>query len=127
MNYLLDTHALLWYLNGDPQLPTEIKDLVENVPDVSVSIGVFWEMAIKESIGKLYLPAPISVIMEDCERMGFAILPIKAAHLEKLKTLPRLHGDPFDRLYICQAQAENMTLITADSNVSQYEVQTLWA
>ena len=91
-----------------------------------MSVGTFWEMAIKESIGKLKLPASVDALMADCENNGFSILPIKAAHLALLKDLPKIHGDPFDRLYICQAKAEAMTLITADEHIAQYDIQTLW-
>ncbi|MBE7003552.1 MAG: type II toxin-antitoxin system VapC family toxin [Ruminococcaceae bacterium] len=100
--YLLDTHTFLWFLNDDPKLPHDTKELIETAAEpISVSIGTFWEMAIKDSIGKLELPAPITQLMEDCREMGFTILPIQPSHLERLKQLPKLHGDPFDRLYIC--------------------------
>ena len=127
MKLLLDTHTLLWFLGDDPKLPEEIKAQIEASPDVLISIGAFWEMAIKESIGKLDLPVSVSVLMADCENLGFRVLPIRASHLEKLKSLPRLHGDPFDRLYVCQAQAEGLTLVTADENIPRYAVNTLWA
>lgn len=124
--YLLDTHALLWFLNDDPKLPAGTKKLIETAQQVYVSIGTFWEMSIKDSIGKLSLPAPISDVMADCEKLGFSVLPIKAAHLAKLKSLPPIHKDPFDRLLICQAEAEAMTLITVDENIVKYDVRTVW-
>ena len=125
--YLLDTHTFLWFLNDDSRLPADTKELIETTADpICVSIGAFWEMAIKDSIGKLTLPASIAQLMEDCQEMGFSILPIQSAHLERLKQLPRLHGDPFDRLYVCQAQAEGMTIITTDENIVRYDVATLW-
>lgn len=124
--YLLDTHALLWFLGDDPKLPTEVKELIETTEEVYVSIGTFWEMAIKDGLGKLSLPAPIADVMADCEKLGFSVLPIKAAHLTDLKSLPFIHRDPFDRLLICQAKAEGMTLITVDENIVKYDVQTVW-
>lgn len=125
--YLLDTHTFLWFLNDDPKLPHDTKELIETATEpISVSIGTFWEMAIKDSIGKLELPAPITQLLEDCREMGFTILPIQPSHLERLKNLPKLHGDPFDRLYICQAQAEGMTIITTDENIVRYDVATMW-
>ena len=123
---LLDTHILLWFLSDDPKLPANVKEMIETSRSVSVSVGTFWEIAIKDSIGKLKLPAPVAALMAGCEEIGFVILPIKAAHLAMLKELPKIHGDPFDRLFVCQAMSEDMTLVTADSNIVKYGVKTCW-
>ena len=123
---LLDTHAFLWFLNDDPKLPANIKELIENEQKVYVSIGSFWEIAIKESIGKLTIPSPVATLMSDCEREQIGILPIRADHLALLKELPKINGDPFDRLLICQAVAEGMPLVTADEYIAKYHVQTIW-
>ena len=124
--YLLDTHALLWFLNDDPKLPQKTKALIETTSEIFVSVGTFWEMAIKDSVHKLSLPASISAVMAACQQLGFSILPIKALHLEHLKTLPQIHRDPFDRLLICQAAAEHMTLITVDKKIAKYDVPIVW-
>ena len=124
--YLLDTHAFLWFLSDDPKLPTTAKATIEEAENVYISIASFWEIAIKESIGKLILPATIPQLMEECEKLDFAILPIKAVHLSLLKDLKRLHGDPFDRLLICQAKAEEMILVTLDANIRKYDVPVFW-
>lgn len=124
--FLLDTHAFLWYLNDDPKLPKNVKELIETTRDIRVSIGMFWEIAIKASIGKLIIPASVTTLMNDCKELDFKILPIEAVHIERLKELPKIHGDPFDRLFICQAQAEDLTMITADKNIVKYDVKTLW-
>ena len=91
-----------------------------------VSIVSFWEMAIKASLGKLTMPRPIQIMMDDAVQRGFILLPIVGAHLEKLSLLPWIHRDPFDRLLICQAQAEGLTLVSADENIRKYDVKTLW-
>ena len=124
--FLLDTHAFLWFLCDDPKLSAHAKTIIESEQGVFISIASFWEMAIKDSLGKLKLPASIPDLISGCERSGFAVLPIKAEHLALLKELPKLHGDPFDRLLICQAAAENMTLISADENIAKYAVPVLW-
>ena len=124
--YLLDTHALLWFLDDDAKLPVATKELIGTSPDVYVSIASFWKVAIKSSIGKLKLNDSITRIMELCSEKKITVLPIKAAHLERLRTLPFIHKDPFDRLLICQAQAEDMTLITVDENIPKYDVRTKW-
>ena len=123
---LLDTHTVYWFLTEDEKLPESVKRRIEQDKDVYISIVSFWEMAIKNSIGKLELPTPVSVVIALCENMRFQIMPISANHLEKIKNLPKIHGDPFDRLLICQAQEENLTFITKDENIPKYDVKTAW-
>ena len=123
---LLDTHVIYWFFTEDENLPEKLKKRIESDPDVFISVASFWEMAIKNSIGKMELPASISAMMEACENMGFQLLPITAQCLERIKDLPKIHGDPFDRLLICQAQAEKLVLMTKDENIPKYDVQVLW-
>ena len=124
--YLLDTHAFIWFLNDDDKLPVDVKDIIMRSEHLYISIGSFWEMTIKAGLGKLKLPAPISDLMNVCEEMNITILPITGRHLECLQVLPAFHGDPFDRLIISQAITEKLTLISADSKISAYEVRLLW-
>lgn len=119
---LMDTHVFLWFVNGDTKLAKEMLQAIETEEKVWVSVISFWELAIKSSLGKLTLPCPVSQLMEDCAKMNLSILPIKAQHLEQLEHLPWIHRDPFDRLLICQAQAEGLKLATVDENIRQYEV-----
>ena len=123
---LLDTHTFLWFVNDPAGLPARVNETIEMSDNVYISIVSFWEMAIKNSLGKLDLPATISQMMKDCERLEFSILPIKSGHLERLRTLPWYHRDPFDRLLVCQAQEEKLTLVSADEKMMQYNVQILW-
>jgi len=119
---LMDTHVFLWFVNGDTKLSKEMLQAIETEEKVWVSVISFWELAIKSSLGKLTLPCPVSQLMKDCAKMNLSILPIKAQHLEQLEHLPWIHRDPFDRLLICQAQAEGLKLATVDENIRQYEV-----
>ena len=123
---LLDTHTFLWFVNDPSKLPERVNAAIETADNVYVSIASFWEMTIKNSLGKLDLPMPISQMMTDCEQLEFSILPIKSGHLDKLSKLPFHHRDPFDRLLICQAQEENLKLVTADEIIAEYDVQTFW-
>ena len=84
------------------------------------------EIAIKHSIGKLVLEFSISQIEELCSEKDIYILPIKGNQLDELDKLPDYHNDPFDRLIICQAITENMTIITRDTIIPKYPVKTLW-
>ena len=121
---LLDTHAFLWFEGNDPKLPQNVMEELQTNDHVYISIATFWEIAIKNSMGKLELRLPIDEMME---KSGFSILPIKASHLKKLMELPWIHRDPFDRLLISQAQAEGLTLITKDENIRKYgDVETIW-
>ena len=123
---LLDTHAFYWYMCDKDRLTPAIVNRIEAEDCVCVSIATFWEMTIKSSLGKLILPAPISSLMEACDALSFTLLPITADHLTCLAALPFFHRDPFDRLIIAQAIAENMTIITTDHTIPQYPVKTLW-
>ena len=126
MIILLDTHALLWFLNDDEKLPPEIRGIIEGDTQVFVSIASFWEIAIKNSIGKLPLKCTVTEMLAFCKQLDMHVLQIEPAHLERLKSLPQIHGDPFDRLLICQAQEESLTLVTRDENIPKYDVKTLW-
>ena len=119
---LLDTHTFLWFMNGDSKLPESFSQMIQTDENIFVSVVTFWEMAIKNSLGKLVLPSSISGMMEDCAKLKFTILPINGAHLDRLADLPWIHRDPFDRLLICQAQEEGLTLVTVDENIVKYEV-----
>ncbi|MBR0367301.1 MAG: type II toxin-antitoxin system VapC family toxin [Clostridia bacterium] len=124
--YLLDTHAFLWFLNDDQKLPQRIRELICTASPLYISIASFWEMAIKTSLGKLTLPASVSEMMKTCEEMSIGIVPIKAAHLERLQALPDHHRDPFDRLIICQALEEKLTVLSADEKFTHYDIDILW-
>jgi PIN domain nuclease of toxin-antitoxin system len=125
--YLLDTHALLWYLEGNPLLGSNTVNAIENQDNrVCVSIVSFWELAIKLSIGKLTLNNPLAAAMEQVRQLGFEILRIETPHILQIETLPLHHRDPFDRLIIAQAMVENLILISRDAHFSKYPVQTLW-
>ena len=123
---LLDTHAFLWFMSDPSRLSEKVNTELENADVVYISVASFWEMAIKSSLGKLKLPTSISDMMKDCEKLDFSVLPIRGSHLERLQGLPWHHRDPFDRLLICQAKEEGLTLVTADGNIQRYDIETLW-
>jgi PIN domain nuclease of toxin-antitoxin system len=123
MNYLIDTHALIWYAEGDKRLPNRIEDLiVDRNNTVYYSHVSIWEMAIKISIDKLTvqvtLPAWEALLMAN----GFSLLPLHFKHFDHLLSLPFHHNDPFDRLLLAQALAEDFAIITHDKQFSKYPV-----
>ena len=121
MRLLLDTHALLWSLNGDKRLgPTARSLLADRANDLIVSMASLWEIALKTQAGKL--SADIQGISDTLRRNGVTLLEVSVAHLVALTTLPRHHKDPFDHLLIAQAMAENATLMSEDHWMPSYPV-----
>lgn len=126
MKLLLDTHILLWYLEGHPNLPEAQRLMIEDRRNqVAVSAASLWEMTIKVSIGKLELMDDLATIETALLQQGIQILHIQTTHLQRLLSLPFHHRDPFDRLIIAQALAEEMTLVSNDSAFSTYPVPLL--
>ena len=128
MNYLLDTHTFLWFINGDQQLSQKAKKAISNTDTTKfISIASFWEIAIKVNTGKLELDMPFQELKLHLYQNGFELLPITIEHTAMLCDLEIIHRDPFDRIIIAQAIADNLTLISKDGNFSSYKLlQLLW-
>lgn len=125
--YLLDTNALLFFLYDNEKLSKKASEIIYYGDEkISVSIVSMWEIAIKSSIGKLEIKSSISKIVKTCEKERLEILSIKPIHLDGIRKLPLIHGDPFDRLIISQALMENFIIITKDRIIPQYDVKVLW-
>lgn len=126
MRVLLDTHALLWWLTDDPALGDKAKaQIAEPENSIMVSAASLWEIAIKQGLGKI--EADIAEIEKELSRQGMARLGIEADHLIELTSLPNHHRDPFDRMLIAQARAEDMHLMTADLHIAGYSVDRIAA
>lgn len=128
MRCLLDTHTLLWWLAGGPRLGAEAHRLLRD-PDNAIYLSAVsvLEMALKAGLGKLVLPLPAHALASDAiAEDGFVGLPITLRHAGGVERLPLHHRDPFDRLLVAQAQAEELTLLTADPQLSAYDVQVAW-
>ncbi|MDY6849625.1 MAG: type II toxin-antitoxin system VapC family toxin [Geoalkalibacter sp.] len=120
--FLLDTHALLWWLGDLPQLGPRCRKVISDRRNqVFISAATTWEISIKMSLGKLEAPQDMDSVVED---EGFSKLPISLYHGQLAGHLPVLHRDPFDRMLIAQAQAEGLILVTADENIPMYNVRT---
>jgi PIN domain nuclease of toxin-antitoxin system len=127
MNNLIDTHALIWFLNGDNKLAGNARKSIESEEAINfISIASLWEMAIKISLGKLELNNPFNKISEQIEKNGFQILPITFDDTLILSTLPFYHRDPFDRIIIAQSINNNLTIISKDEYFIEYEVSLIW-
>ncbi len=127
MKLLLDTHAFLWSISGKGLSQNAQNAFLDASNDLFLSAVSYWEICIKQSIGKLGLtPNWVQVFDQEIQFNHIQWLPIEKFHCQKIGELPFLHGDPFDRLLIAQAMSEGMTLLTADASIQQYTVPTLW-
>ena len=118
MRLLLDTHEFLWWCADDPRLGrAERQAIRDGANEVFLSAASAWEMAIKQSLGRLTAPEPPSVATA---RIGMVQLPVAFAHAEATLALPKLHRDPFDRMLVAQARVEGLTLMTSDPLVRAY-------
>lgn len=123
MRLLLDTHALLWALAADASLSGEAAAAItDGRSEVYASAASAWEIEIKRTLGKLEAPPDLVDAVEDT---GFEPLAIDMDHAIEAGRLPLHHSDPFDRLLVAQARLEGLTLVTSDSQIERYEVQTL--
>ena len=123
--YLLDTHIILWYFQGNENLSSLSRKIIES-ESCFCSIISLWEIAIKQKLNKLDFTISITYLEELCMESGLKIIPITSEALELTKSLPFIHNDPFDRLLICQAKTEDLCIITKDSIIPSYSVNTIW-
>lgn len=126
MTHLLDTHALIWFLENDSRLPETTSIQIESTPTVFISIVSLWEIAIKANIGKLTLSFPFSTIEPNLVAVGITQLPITFSDLEIYLSLPLHHRDPFDRLLVAQAMKHSLTLVSRDTQMDSYDITRLW-
>ena len=124
MKNLLDTHTVLWFLNGE-RITETAKELITN-GDNYISVVSLWEVAIKMNIGKYTFSGGFSAFRDLVKNNGFSIFPIKDEYMARLFTLPLIHRDPFDRLIIATAIVEELCLITTDENIQKYDVAWIW-
>ena len=127
MRILLDTCEFLWLLSGDTKLPAAVAAAVRDPRNqVFLSAASFWEISIKNSLGKLPLPQPpAQFIPSQREKHLIAALALDETAVAQLDNLPALHRDPFDRVLVCQALAHGLTLASSDPLVRQYPVPFL--
>ena len=124
MRLLVDTHVLLWWLADDDRLPEGPRDAVNTAQEVRLSTASVWEIAIKRKIGRLQVPEHY---LEAVDAGEIDLLPITAQHAEIAGALPRHHDDPFDRMLVAQAKTDDLTLVTADRRLTEYDVPVLLA
>jgi PIN domain nuclease of toxin-antitoxin system len=120
---LVDTHVALRFFDDPSWLSDEAREAIENRGNVAhLSAASVWEWALKRSRGKASMPIEIT---DAGERAGFVELSVTWSHGEAAASLPRLHGDPFDRMLVAQALVEDLVLVTRDPLIQQYDVATM--
>jgi PIN domain nuclease of toxin-antitoxin system len=128
MRLLLDTHALLWWMTDDPHLSKLARVLIADEANISVVSAVSaWEIATKVRLGRL--PTAANLVRNfslDLTRERIEILPISAAHGLRAGSLPGPHKDPFDRMLIAQALAEDVPIVSNDKALDGYGAKRLW-
>ncbi|RYY06620.1 MAG: type II toxin-antitoxin system VapC family toxin [Sphingobacteriaceae bacterium] len=124
---LLDTHTLIWYAEGASQLSLKARTELENINNIKfVSIISMWEIAIKANSNKIEFKQTFKEVKEFLINNDIDLLPVKIAHLNTILDLPHYHKDPFDRLLIAQAIAEDLTLISAYQYFKSYPINLIW-
>jgi PIN domain nuclease of toxin-antitoxin system len=128
MGALLDTHALIWWVEGDDRITARLRQLLGSPQeDVFVSAATAWEIATKVRIGKLQLAEEfLQNFLDAVEALGFRPLPISLRHGYEAGRLPGPHRDPFDRMLAAQALAEDLVLVSADPAFNALGVSTFW-
>lgn len=126
MKILLDTHILLWALTDDEHLPERARDLIlDGHNEIYYSILSLWEIELKRLAHPQMMPVSSNVVAAYCDQSGYLQLPLRARHIFALSGLRRTedapsHKDPFDRMLICQASAEEMRFLTHDTRIAEY-------
>lgn len=127
MDILLDTQVILWAISGDKRLSKKGKTVfLDPANNLYFSMAGYWEIAIKVSIGKLELADQWQMIIaREMQNNFIRFLPITKEHCNCLAGLPFHHRDPFDRMIVAQTQVEQMVLLTADNQLTKYDIQII--
>ncbi|MGA7684569.1 MAG: type II toxin-antitoxin system VapC family toxin [Terriglobales bacterium] len=128
MHLLLDTHALIWWMTNSPSLPDSVRRLIiDKRNTVVVSAASAWEMATKVRLGRIPAASDITRnFQEYLTQSGFESLSVSAAHGIRAGLLPGPQRDPFDRMLIAQAQAEDLTIISNERAFDSYGIRRAW-
>ena len=129
MRLLIDTHAALWLLAGDSRLSAKAREAFETADAVSYSVVSLWEIGIKLGLhrGDFQLqPNWWQVIPAALAAQGIQRLGVEPTHCAQLALLPPIHRDPFDRMLVAQAIAEEHGILSADSWIQRYDIEVIW-
>jgi PIN domain nuclease of toxin-antitoxin system len=126
MSYLLDTHALIWWLQDNKKLGKMARrEILRSGSETFISAASVWEISIKQASGRARWKELTADYTAELFAAGFRPLPVTLPHAHAVQDLPLHHSDPFDRILIVQAMCESLTLITADAQMSLYNIRTI--
>lgn len=128
MRALLDTHTFLWWITDSSKLSKKVYNIIKNKKnELYISAVSGWEIAIKARLGRLRIAGKLELFLsEQFSINAFQILPITISHSLHVYSLPNIHRDPFDHMLIAQAQLEDLTILTIDSDIAKYKVRVIW-
>ena len=128
MSLLLDTCTFLWAVS-DPASLSDAAAAALSAPDTDVYLSAVsaWEIAVKHRLGKLRLDRPPErYVVEERTRHGILPLALDEDATLRVHRLPDVHRDPVDRMLVCQALAEGLTVVTPDLHIACYPIRVLW-
>jgi len=128
MKLLLDTHTFIWW-DGEPDRlsPRALALCQQTENELILSVASLWEIQVKLQLGKIELAIPLPRLVESQRQSnGLQLLPVEAAHVFALDALPAVHKDPFDRMLVAQARADDLRIVTKDAAIKEYPVQVEW-
>jgi PIN domain nuclease of toxin-antitoxin system len=127
LNALLDTHALIWWMEQSERLSPTAAKIIENQDNVIlISAAVGWELAIKVATGKVWPRSILNGLDLVLERESFTELAITIEMATRAGLLPPHHRDPFDRMLVAQSQILGVPLISGDAVLDSYEIERIW-
>jgi PIN domain nuclease of toxin-antitoxin system len=123
--HLLDTHALVWAVSAPEELPRRVRKIL-SAGEVIASVVSYWELALKK--GRASAPVSQPALWWDryITRTGVEVLPVRVAHVDQLDALPERRRDPFDRMLVAQALAEDYALVSRDPALARYGTRVVW-
>jgi PIN domain nuclease of toxin-antitoxin system len=118
VNWLIDTHIIIWWQEGNKRLSPKALKILEN-PENSLRLSVIslWEIELKIQVGKLKID--VSAMEKNCERFGIKLLPLLPQHTRKFAEIPQAHPDPFDRMLVAQAESTPLYFMTQDESLEK--------
>jgi PIN domain nuclease of toxin-antitoxin system len=128
MKLLIDTHAALWLFNEHENLPTVVREhLLDEANELYISIASAWEIAIKHSLGKLpEFSGGVTRFLSAVSEYPIELITVLPQFVKTVEGLPYVHRDPFDRILIATAICEDMSIVTSDKNIHNYDVKCVW-
>jgi PIN domain nuclease of toxin-antitoxin system len=125
---IVDTHAFLWATTDDARLSPRARALIQSGDsDLLLSVVSAYELVFKATQGRIRLPAdPATWLNARMRSFALRWLPVTGEHAIAAAALPRIHGDPWDRVLVAQARLEGIPILTADRGIARYEVETIW-